>query len=211
MPLTHQFFHLEDKLERALLRTSGVSSAEVDKGAASARLSLSDAVSPSTFASDSDSAPSCALRRGPHPKTLGAARGRCRRRQRVRERDDTPARGPREPPGAPLPGRANPDAAATLSSGGASGSRTALCLSSVMLADPGATSRQASSAAAGAGSSARVGADSARPAPPRLSGSQDPPQPGRRPWNSAPPSAAAALSPGRSTIGLFQHRPSSLR
>lgn len=47
--------YLEDKLERALLRTSGVSSAEVDKGAASARLSLSDAVSPSTFASDSDS------------------------------------------------------------------------------------------------------------------------------------------------------------
>lgn len=47
--------YLEDKLERALLRTSGVSSAEVDKGTASARLSVSDAVSPSTFTSDSDS------------------------------------------------------------------------------------------------------------------------------------------------------------
>lgn len=47
--------YLEDKLERALLRTSGVSSAEADRGAVSARLSLSDAVSPSTFASDSDS------------------------------------------------------------------------------------------------------------------------------------------------------------
>lgn len=78
MPLTHQFFHLEDKLERALLRTSGVSSTEVGGGAGSARLSLSDAVSPSTFASDSDS----------------------------------------------------------LSSGGESGSRTALCLSSVMLETP---------------------------------------------------------------------------
>lgn len=55
MPLTHQFFHLEDKLERALLRTSGVSSMEVGGGAVSARLSLSDAVSPSNFASDSDS------------------------------------------------------------------------------------------------------------------------------------------------------------
>lgn len=47
--------YLEDKLERALLRTSGVSSTEVGGGAASARLSLSDAVSPSIFASDSDS------------------------------------------------------------------------------------------------------------------------------------------------------------
>lgn len=47
--------YLEDKLERALLRTSGVSSAEVTRGAASARLSLSDAVSPSTFISGSDS------------------------------------------------------------------------------------------------------------------------------------------------------------
>lgn len=47
--------YLEDKLERALLRTSGVSSAEVTGGAASARLSLSDAVSPSTFVSGSDS------------------------------------------------------------------------------------------------------------------------------------------------------------
>lgn len=55
MPLTHQFFHLEDKLERALLRTSGVSSTDVDKGAVSARLSLSDAVSPSIFTSDSNS------------------------------------------------------------------------------------------------------------------------------------------------------------
>lgn len=55
MPLTHQFFHLEDKLERALLRTSGVSSAEGGRVAASTRLSLSDAVSPSAFASDSDS------------------------------------------------------------------------------------------------------------------------------------------------------------
>lgn len=53
MPLTHQFFHLEDKLERALLRTSGVSSAEGGRVAASTRLSLSDAVSPSAFASDS--------------------------------------------------------------------------------------------------------------------------------------------------------------
>lgn len=64
MPLTHQFFHLEDKLERARLRTSGVSSAEVDMGAASARLSLSDAVSPSTFISDSDSCESSFVRKG---------------------------------------------------------------------------------------------------------------------------------------------------
>lgn len=42
-------------MERALLRTSGVSSTEVGRGAVSARLSLSDAVSPSSFASDSDS------------------------------------------------------------------------------------------------------------------------------------------------------------
>lgn len=47
--------YLEDKLERALLRTSGVSSAEVARGAASARFSLSDAVSPSAFTSGSDS------------------------------------------------------------------------------------------------------------------------------------------------------------
>lgn len=47
--------YLEDKLERALLRTSGVSSAEVTRGAASARFSLSDAVSPSAFTSGSDS------------------------------------------------------------------------------------------------------------------------------------------------------------
>lgn len=47
--------YLEDKLERALLRTSGVSSAEGGRVAASTRLSLSDAVSPSAFASDSDS------------------------------------------------------------------------------------------------------------------------------------------------------------
>lgn len=47
--------YLEDKLESALLRTSGVSSAEVTGGAASARLSLSDAVSPSTFKSGSGS------------------------------------------------------------------------------------------------------------------------------------------------------------
>lgn len=47
--------YLEDKLEKALLRTSGVSSAGISGGEASARLSLSDAVSPSTFASDSDS------------------------------------------------------------------------------------------------------------------------------------------------------------
>lgn len=47
--------YLEDKLERALLRTSGVSSTEVTRGVASTRLSLSDAVSPSTFASGSDS------------------------------------------------------------------------------------------------------------------------------------------------------------
>lgn len=44
-------------------------------------------------------APSCALRRGSHPKTLGAARGRRRPRQRVRERDDPSAHGPRGPPG----------------------------------------------------------------------------------------------------------------
>lgn len=47
--------YLEDKLERALLRTSGVSSTDVDKGAVSARLSLSEAVSPSIFTSDSNS------------------------------------------------------------------------------------------------------------------------------------------------------------
>ena len=47
--------YLEDKLERARLRTSGVSSAEVGWVTASTRLSLSDAVSPSTFASDSNS------------------------------------------------------------------------------------------------------------------------------------------------------------
>lgn len=83
MPLTHQFFHLEDKLERALLRTSGVSSAEGGWVTASTLLSLSDAVSPSAFASDSDS----------------------------------------------------------LSSGGASGSRATLCLSSVMLETPALSSR----------------------------------------------------------------------
>lgn len=54
-PNKHLPGYLEDKLERALLRTSGVSSAETGRGADSARLSLSDAVSPSTFASDSDS------------------------------------------------------------------------------------------------------------------------------------------------------------
>ena len=47
--------YLEDKLERALLRTSGVSSAEGGWVTASTLLSLSDAVSPSAFASDSDS------------------------------------------------------------------------------------------------------------------------------------------------------------
>ena len=47
--------YLEDKLENALLRTSGVSSVEGGMETASTRLSLSDAVSPSTFASDSDS------------------------------------------------------------------------------------------------------------------------------------------------------------
>lgn len=140
-----------------------------------------------------------ALRQAPHPKTPvlpGAAVGRDKR---VRKRDDPSARGPADLRGAPLPGRANTDAAATLSSDAASGSRAALCLSSVMVGDPGATSRQASSAAAGAGSLVRARADSARPAPPRLRSSQDPPQPGRWPWNSAPPSAAAALSPGRNT------------
>lgn len=47
--------YLEDKLERALLRTSGVSSTEVGRVTASTRLSLSDAVSPSAFASASNS------------------------------------------------------------------------------------------------------------------------------------------------------------
>ena len=42
MPLTRQFFHLEDRLERALLRTSVVSSTEAGGGVVSARLSLSD-------------------------------------------------------------------------------------------------------------------------------------------------------------------------
>lgn len=57
MPLTHQFFHLEDRLERALFRTSGVSS-DVGTGGDppnSDLLSLSDAVSPSSLFSDSDS------------------------------------------------------------------------------------------------------------------------------------------------------------
>lgn len=112
--------------------------------------------------------------------------------------------------GTPLPSRAHSDAAATLSSGGASGSRTALCLSSVMLGDTGTMSLQASSTAAGAGSSVRARVDCAGPAPPRLSRLQDPPQPGLSLWKSAPPSAAAAaLSPGRSTVGLPQHPPAS--
>lgn len=79
--------------------------------------------------------------------------------------------------------------------------------------DSGVTLPRASSAAAGAGSSARARADSARPAPPRLSSaqlrssSQGPPQPGGQPLTSAPPSAATALSPGRSSVGLLQPRP----
>lgn len=154
--------------------------------------------------------------RPPHARSAGAPTqgpsalpGAAVGRDKGSESETTPLRAaPADLRGAPLPDRANPDAAAaTLSSGGASGSRTALCLSSVMLGDPGAKSREASSAAAGAGSSARVRADSTRPAPPRLSGSQDPPQPRSRRWNSAPPSAAAALSPGRSTVGLLQYGP----
>lgn len=153
--------------------------------------------------------------RPPHARSAGAPTqrpsalpGAAVGRDKGSESETTPLRAAlADLRGAPLPGRAYPDAAATLSSGGASGSRTALCLSSVMLGDPGATSREASSAAAGAGSSERVRADSTRPAPPRLSCSQDPPQPGSRRWNSAPPSAAAALSPGLSTVGLLQYGP----
>lgn len=65
-----------------------------------------------------------------------AVQARCRRRprQRVNEPDDPSAR---TPPanlwGRRCPGRAHPGAAATLHSGGASGSRTALSLSSFML------------------------------------------------------------------------------
>lgn len=57
MPLTHQFFHLEDRLERALFSTSGVSSdvGTGDEPPKSDLLSLSDAVSPSSLFSDSDS------------------------------------------------------------------------------------------------------------------------------------------------------------
>lgn len=45
--------YLDDKLESARLRTSGVSSTGAGMGAVSARLSLSDAVSPSNLTSES--------------------------------------------------------------------------------------------------------------------------------------------------------------
>lgn len=76
----------------------------------------------------------------PQPRTLRAdqARGRRRPLQRVRWRDDPSARSPHGPPGdaAAQPRPPDAQAAATLSSGGASGSWTILCLSSVMLETP---------------------------------------------------------------------------
>lgn len=110
-------------------------------------------------------------------------------------------------------GRVHPAAAATLSSGGASGSRTALSLSSLMLWRLRRDEAAGEQRSRRSGQLSRARADAARPAPPRLG----PPEPRLAgPTAARPPALALGptqrrgrLPPGRGATAFLPPRPAS--